>query len=250
MRYALGKRPARAGAVPNRFETFFSATDLPVPPMVFGRPDLVSSWGMLANDEHSDCVWASYAHQTMYWRAFAGAAAPPFTDAAVLSDYSAQTGYVVGRPATDQGTDMGAASLYWQKIGISDATGQRHRIDASVSLRVGDLTELALAVYLGLTVSLGVMLPSAAQDEFDACSPWSSLGPTEGGHAVPVVGRNGRGNFLVVTWGRLQAATPAWIQAVMDEGQMHASAEQLRAIAMTNPRGLDEAGLLAAAGRM
>ena len=41
--------------------------------------------------------------------------------------------------------------------------------------------------------------------------------------------RNSAGNFLVLTWGRLHAATPAWLATYMDEGSAPLSVEMLNA---------------------
>ena len=50
----------------------------------------------------------------------------------------------------------------------------------------------------------------------------------EGGHYVPVIGRNSAGNFLVITWGRLHAATPEFVTKYMDEGIAYLSLEYLK----------------------
>jgi hypothetical protein len=250
MRYALGKNPARAGAVGFKFGTFFSAPGLPAPPLVFGRTFLVSDWQMLGNDSVGDCVWADAAHQTMYWRRLAGTQVA-FDDSVVLADYSACTGYTPGNPATDQGTDLQQAASYRRKIGIADVAGTRHRTDAYVALTVGDLDEITLATYTLWAVSLGIQLPTSAYDQFDRGEVWTPVAgsPVEGGHCVPVVGRNSRGEFLIVTWGRLHAAAASFISTYMDEGIAHLSLEQMRADGVS-PRGFDENGLRQALGKL
>jgi hypothetical protein len=252
MRLKLGKKPARAGAVPNQFSSFFSAVDLPPPPLVFGRPELIRDWGMLGNDICGNCGWCDPAHSTMYWNAIAGKPVPQFTPAAVISDYSAETGYVPGNQSTDQGSDLGQVATYWKNTGVIDASGVRHKIDASLSLRVGDLNELALATYLFGCVSLGVQLPSSAEDQFDQAIPWTLEGSSsnEGGHCTTCVGRNSANNFLVVTWGRLQAVTPAWIAARMDEGVLHLSEEMIKPSDKLSPRGYDKEALLLLMGKL
>lgn len=251
MTLKLGKKPARAGAVPLRFGQFFNSVDLPAPPVVFGRPDLLPNPGMFANDRVSDCVWADFAHQTMYWHALAGTPVPAFTNVAVLSDYSAQAGYVPGKPETDTGTDMGAAFTYWQQTGIVDAVGIRHKVDYSVALRIGDMDEIALAAYLFGAVSLGIEMPASAMDQFNEATPWRLVtgSPKEGGHDVTVIGRNRAGNFLIFTWGRLHAVVPGFFAAVMDEGAVSFSDESLNAKAV-GFRGIDAAGLLAASKQL
>ncbi len=243
MTLALGKRPAR-DAVSFRFATYFDAKALPVPPLVFGKPWLVTDWQLFSNDTVGDCVFAGAAHETMLWRAEAGTPTG-FSDQAVLADYSALTGYTPGNPDTDQGTDMQQAASYRLKTGVADAAGMRHKIDAYVALRPGDLDQLALATFLFGAGGVGIQLPSSAFDQFDNAEPWAPImgAHIEGGHYIPVVGRNRAGNFLCVTWGRLHAITPAFLATYMDEGIGFLSFERLRGNA--SPQGYDAATLQA-----
>jgi hypothetical protein len=244
MALRLGKKPARPNAIRLKFGTFFSSMELPAPPLVFGRPDLVRRWGMLANDEHSCCIYSGGPHETMLWRAWAGLPIPQFTDATTLADYAAVTGFNPADPSTDQGGDMQEAASYRRKIGLIDAAGERHRIDSYVALKAGDLDELALATFTLGAVGLGLEMPSSAMDQFDRAEPWDVIAnsPTEGGHYVPCISRNSHGNFLVVTWNRLHAVTPRFIAKYMDEGVAYLSLEQIRTTGVS-PRGFDEAGL-------
>lgn len=228
---ALGKKPARKGAVSFAFETYFNAKEFPTPPVVFGKTSLVTEWGVLANDTKSDCVFAGAAHETMLWNAESGAKPGlSFSDECVLSDYSAVTGYDPNNPDSDQGTDMQQAAAYRQKIGIMDAGGARHRIDSYVAIKPGNVEQLALATYLFGAVGVGIQFPSNAFDQFDNAEPWRVVSGSElnGGHYVPCVGRNSHGNFLVVTWGRLHGVTPGFLARYMDEGISYLSAEMLK----------------------
>jgi hypothetical protein len=255
MDFMLGKTPARLGAVSLKFATFFSAPDLPTPPLVFGRPGHVpaqkdSPWGMLANDSVGCCVWSDAGHQTMYWRALAGRPVS-FDDNGVLSDYSASTGYIRGNSSTDHGTDLQQAAAYRQKIGVVDASGVRHKTDAYVALEVGNIDQIALATWKLWTVSLGIQFPSSARDQFDRGEVWTPVSGSsiEGGHCVSIIGRNSRGEFLIVTWGQLTAVTPAFISAYMDEGICHLSFDQMKSDDIS-PRGFDENALRAALAQL
>jgi hypothetical protein len=246
MRFKLGKRPARPGAIPLKFSSYFHAAALPPVPAVFGRPQLVSQWGMLGNNLFGDCYWAGAAHETMLLFADNGVPAPLFGTSTVLADYSAATGFKSSNPASDQGTDLGEGAEYRQKIGITDGAGNRHRVDLFAALRVGDLDQIALATFLLGVAGIGVELPSAAEEQFDQMVPWSPVpnDKIEGGHYIPCVGRNAAGNFLFVSWGRLQAATPHWVQTYMDEGVAYMSVERLNAKGLS-PQGYDQAALVA-----
>lgn len=242
-RYKTGKRPARPGAIRHKFASLFDASALPTPPQVFGRTSYFpeDGWGMLANDQVGCCVVAGGMHETMLLSALGGRGAPRFTDRDALADYSAITGYVPGNDDTDNGTDMVDAAHYRQRTGLIDAAGQRHKIDGFAALTPGNVTEVALAVYVFGVVGLGADLPLNAEDQFDAEQPWSLTAHPghDGGHYFPCVGRNHEGNLLVVTWGRLHAVEPAWLAERMDEGVVYISREALRTNTLLNQRSLD-----------
>jgi hypothetical protein len=257
-KYRTGKRPARHGAIRHKFKTFFDASALPTPPTVFGRTSYFpeDGWGMLYNDQAGCCVISGGMHETMLWGALGGHGAPPFTDAQIISDYSAITGYdpkqtdANGDNPTDQGTDMVVAAQYRQTKGLLDAKGIRHKVDGFVSIETGNVEEVALAAYLFGGIGVGALLPADAEDQFDANHPWTVTSKRgEDGHYFPIVGRNHEGNLLAVTWGRLQAVTPQWLAKWMDEGVAYISFESLRQNTMLSQRGMDMAGLRAAFGK-
>lgn len=232
----LGKKAARKGSIALAFETYFSAADLPTPPLVFGKTSLINEWGVLANDKHGCCVWSGAAHETMLWNAEAWEAATValtplgFSDQAVLTDYSAVTGFNPKDPDTDHGTDMQQAAAFRQKTGILDAKGQRHKIDSYVSLKAGNVEQVFLAAYLFGAVGVGIQFPKSAWEQFNQAMPWDPIPHSEmdGGHYTPCVGRNSHGNLLCITWGRLHAMTPAFLARYMDEGVAYLSSEMLR----------------------
>jgi len=66
-------------------------------------------------------------------------------------------------------------------------------------------------------------------DQFNAGKPWDVVpGSTiEGGHYVPLVAH--RENLEVVTWGRVQQMTPAFLERYNDESIVYLSPEMLTA---------------------
>jgi hypothetical protein len=238
LRYKLGKRPARHGAVKFKFADYFNAEMLPPVPAIFGHYSLGCTWGMLANDRYGDCVWAGAAHETMVWNHEVGGSVG-FSDREVLADYSAVTGFDPTDPATDQGTDMTAAASYRRKTGVVDALGKRHQIDSYVALNPGDANQLALATYLFGAVGVGIRLPSSAEQQFDNSHPWTVFPGTNivGGHYIPCIGRNSAGDFLIVTWGRLHAMTPEFYATYCDEVVAYVSLEPLKN--KLSPEGFD-----------
>jgi hypothetical protein len=242
----LGKRPARLGAVSFTFRDFFNPAALPTPPATFGHYSAAGSFGVLGNDQYSDCVFAGAAHETMIWTLEGGRPEARFTTADALDDYAAVTGFNPADPTTDIGTDMQVAASYRRKTGIRDAINQRHTIDSYVALSVGDVDELVLATWLTGAAGVGLQFPMQSMTQFKAGQIWTvpAIPKMDGGHYVPCVGRNSAGNLLVVTWGRLQAMTPAYYQRFSDEALAYISLEILNAKNLS-PEGFDADGLRA-----
>ena len=239
----FGKLPARPDSVTLKFSQVFNEGVLPTPPATFGHENTIpgGSWSMFANDRWGDCVWAGAAHEHMLWTMEGGLPQAKFTSAGVLSDYSVVTGFNPLNPATDQGTDMQVAAAYRQKTGVVDSNGSRHKIDAYSALRVGDVNQLALATWLSGAVGVGVNCPFSMEDQFNSNQPWSVVESDSivGGHYIPCVGRNSVGNFLFITWGRVQAATPEWVAHYMDEGIAYLSLEIINASTKLTPESFD-----------
>jgi hypothetical protein len=241
MMYKLGLNPPRPGSIKMRFGSYLTAAALPPVPAVF--PDFptfarIRNWGMLGNDTAGDCYWAGAAHETMLLYGAAGMKVPMFTTRTTLDDYHAATG------PGDVGTDMQAGCAYRQKKGIVDALGNQHKIEFYTSLTPGNFSELDLAVYLFGVAGIGVQLPDTAEAQFNYGEVWGVEPGSEskGGHYIPCIGRNSHGNYLVVTWGRLQAVDPEWLEEYMDQGVVMVSQERVNAEGLT-PQGINMAQL-------
>lgn len=241
--YRLGKKPARPGAMKLKLSAVLAKADWPVVPVNFGGHNRVRDWGMLGNDKYGDCVWAGAGHEHMMATMVGDVPDATFTTENVLSDYTALTGFSPTDEATDQGTDMVQAAEYRRTTGVVDASGRRHKIAAYLSLKVGDPSQLALAMYLFGIVGIGLRFSNKAMQQFDDHIPWSVVPKAkfEGGHYVPAVGRNSKGHFLVVTWGRLHAMTPSFYAKYCDEAIVYFTDEFL--IDGTTPQGFNLAKL-------
>jgi hypothetical protein len=228
-RFKLGKKPARRGAVKFKLMTYLVKPQLPKPPKVFGHQGLIgANWSMLGNDQYGDCVWAGAAHETMLWNKEAQRTVI-FDDKNVLKDYSTVTGFNANDPNSDQGTDMQVAASYRRKTGVLDADGKRHKLRAYLALKPGDVDQLAIAMYLFSAVGIGIKFPDSAMAQFNAGKPWDVVAgpaPTEG-HYIPGVGRDGKGNIVVVTWGKVQLMTPRFYKKYCDEAVVYISEEML-----------------------
>lgn len=229
-RFKLGKTPARRGAVKFKLKTYLVKHQMPMPPKEFGHQGLIGtkSWGLFSNERYHDCVWAGAAHETMLWNKEAHRTVK-FSDKNVLKDYAAVTGFNPKDPSTDRGTDIQHAASYRRKTGVRDAKGKRHKLRAYLALKPGDDDLLAIAIYLFSAVGIGLRLPESAMKQFAAGKPWDVVRGRHrtGGHYVSGVGRDIEGNFVVVTWGRLQRMTPRFYRRYCDEAIAYISEEML-----------------------
>jgi hypothetical protein len=245
--FKLGKKPARPWAAPgNKFRLgvyLAGPAGLPEIPPVFGHQNLIATWGMLANDRYGDCVWAGAAHETMLYNEEAGGTVA-FTDANVLADYAAVTGFNPGDPSTDQGTDVQDAAAYRRNTGIVDSAGKRHTIAAYLALDPGNLSHLLTAAYLFSAAGIGLNLPASAIDQAKKAEPWDVVpgSPNEGGHYVPLIGRLAGGMLVCVSWGRQQLITERFFQTFCDEAVAYVSTEDL--VKQKSPDGFAYADLI------
>jgi hypothetical protein len=244
MTFKLGKKPARPGAVRLKLASYTNAAALPPLPASFGHDAIIGArgWGMLANDRYGDCVWAGAAHETMLYAKEAGDTVS-FTDADVLGDYAAATGFDPAKPETDQGTDVEEAAEYRRTTGIIDARGLRHKIAAYLALEPGNIQHLFQAAYLFGAAGIGLQLPTTAVTQSKQGRPWEIVAgaPIEGGHYVPLVGRRADG-LHVVSWGADQAMTESFLEQYCDEAIAYVSQECL--VKQKSPEGFAYADLL------
>lgn len=244
MTFKLGKKPARPGAVRLRLASYTDAAGLPPLPAIFGHDATIGAhvWGMFANDRYGDCVWAGAAHETMLLAREAGNVVA-FTDADVLGDYAAATGFDSAKPDTDQGTDVGEAAEYRRLTGIIDAHGCRHRIAAYLALEPGNLEHLYQATYLFGAAGIGLQLPVTALAQSKRGQTWDVVAgaPIDGGHYVPLVGRQAAG-LHVVSWGMLQIMTEKFLEQYCDEAIAYVSQECL--VNQKSPEGFSYADLI------
>jgi hypothetical protein len=239
MKFKYGKKPPRPGAMKLKLRDYLDKVNLPSVPNKFGNLKAWNTmqWGMLGNDNVGDCVIAGFAHQVKMWAATGGTPVN-FTDSQVLGIYSEITGYDPTDPSTDQGTDMVEACQYWKDNGFIG-----HQILGFVSVGVPYIAE---AAYLFGSCGVGLRMTDAQQDQYDHNEPWDVVpdAAVDGGHYVPVIGRNSVGNYLAVTWGKIQAITPTFIEAACDEVVCQVSKDWLNVQQTITPRGLNLTDLI------
>ena len=245
MMLKFGKLPATHDPRDLRFAAYTDlATVLPAVPTTFGYNRLLPHWGMLGNDRYGDCVWAGAAHEEMIWNA-EGKHPVTFSDASVLGDYSAVTGFNPNDPNSDRGTNVRDAANYRLNTGVHDAGGLAHKIGAYVALAPGNVGHVTAAAYLFGAVGLGIQVPASAMNQFNAGQAWDVVpgSAIEGGHYVPYIGHDAN-NLYVVTWGRVQKMTPRFFSTYCDEAYAYLTSEDL-SIYGVSPEGFNMAQLRA-----
>ena len=230
----FGKKPASVNAKDLKLAHYLDTTVLPTswPHPNFGNGSRFRNWLMLGNDEVGDCVIASRCHLTMLDTSIGPEATARFTTASAIAEYSAVTGYDPNDPSTDQGTDMRAMCSYQRKTGLKDADGNRHKIGAYLALEPGNTLQALQAVWLFGGFPFGFTVPESAMEQFDKGEIWDDVGDTNilGGHEVCGVGTmDWHGRLTVVTWGKRQEMTFAFLKAYNDESWAYVDPEILSA---------------------
>jgi hypothetical protein len=213
----LALRPARMGF---EFGALLDRPNLPALPQRFGHvlAQPPGGFGMLGNDKVSNCVCAGGVHEVMVHHIATQRPIPPFSTPTALREYSkmlvAQGGlaYDAADRKTDTGLDPLQVAMFRQRTGITDDAGGVHKVRAFAGVR--DLNDAMYATWFMGVAGLGLMLPNSAEKQFSAGHIWDDLRSApqpSNGHYIVLVDRRRDGNLVVLTWGRLHAATPEYI---------------------------------------
>jgi hypothetical protein len=202
---------------------------------------------MLLNSEISDCTIASVGHMVQQESVYADTPDLIMSDAEALAAYSAVTGYDPARPETDLGAYEGDIGQYWLKTGFH-CGGQLDQIVGFADLNAQNLDELKYSILLSGNAFLGFNLPACAEEDPVWDLPTTADGAVSvGGHAVPAVGWDSRGIY-VVSWGQLIPVTWAFYMKYVDEAHTTLSHRWLHSTGLT-PSGFDWSWLVAASKR-
>jgi hypothetical protein len=212
----LGRNKNDASKPRLELDAYLNVEELATPAVVDFASEVVT-WPMYGNDTIGDCTAACVGHQVQAWTCYTGAEVD-IPEADIIQLYSAVSGYVPGKPSTDQGATVQDTLTYMRKNGVPVAG---HKILAFAQLK--DLSKIHDALWMFGSVYLGFDCPESALEQFDNDQPWSLVpgSPIAGGHAVPLQlsapTLRGVPQYQVVTWGKLQGMTQAFMDTYVEE---------------------------------
>lgn len=237
----MGRLPAKVSLRTPKLQHFLMADLQLAPAAVNWGAAVTLPWGMLKNDDLGDCTGAGAGHATQTWTANTTGEVV-ITDEMTVDFYGNTTGYIRGRPDTDQGGVELDVLKWWQ----ANAFGGVYKIDAFayVDPKNRSLTKTAIHTMGGIYI--GVALPTSAQNQpvWDVI-PGGPHGDGEAGswglHCVWIMAYDETG-LTCVTWGQAWKMTWAFFMTYCDEA--YALLSPLWYASKT-PNGLDVAQLKA-----
>lgn len=237
MNYALGRLPNDPTKPRLKLASFLdTSTDAPASADWLSK---ITDWPMYGNDTVGDCTCAAAGHMIEQWSGYASSV-QEITEDAVMSAYSAVSGYNPNTGANDNGAVMQDVLDYWRKNGIGG-----HKILAFAEVNVSDLNECRLAVAEFGTIYLGINFPASAMDQFNEGKPWDVVrgSQIEGGHAINAGWYDATSNtWKVVTWGQVQEMTQAFFDKYVEEAWVIATEDWVGSDGKV-PTGVDVAAL-------
>jgi hypothetical protein len=221
----------------------------PAPTMVdYSSAAMPSLSNVYVNDRLGCCTVSGVAHLVGVFTGNAGSCVT-FSDDDIIKMYSAVSGYVPGKPSTDQGADEVTVLNYWQQSGIAGA----HQINGWVMVDPSDVQEYKAAIWLFESLYFGIELPDAWISPFPSASgfTWDKAGAPDpqNGHCVVATGFTPDG-VNICTWGMQGLMTDAAIQeyaAASAGGQLSCmlSLESIMKATQKAPSGFDWTQLVA-----
>lgn len=215
-KFCLGKNPPLVDERTLRFALYVQPQRLPLPPAAVDYGKAVTHWPMYANERYGDCTCAAAGHMIQNWRTNTGGSPRKPTTEEVVAFYSQFT-----KPGPENGVDVLRVLRRWRSEGLAG-----DRIEAFVSLRLGDTVEVKQSVQIFGGCYIGVVLPKFLTHADDPLAkrwdvpPQGRRGGGErdpnGGHAIPAVAYDAD-HLYVVTWGAVKAMTWSFYIAYADE---------------------------------
>lgn len=240
--YPLGKKPVRHDPRTFKLATYLT-TALSPPPEEVSRVTHVPSWPVFLNDELGDCVIAAMGHMQMQWSYYVtnGTAMKTATNNQVLVAYEALSGFIPGRPSTDDGVVMLDALNYWRKIGFNG-----EKIAAYMSVDFSNLTQVFQAIQLFGNLFVGLAMPVSAQgqDSWTVHSGAASTPGSWGGHCVMIPAASPI-TMTAITWGERLKMSHNFFKDYVEEAYVVLSPDWLSSATGLSPDSLNLDQLLA-----
>ena len=188
---------------------FYQNNPLPKAPDKIDVPAVVN-WGMLGNDKYGDCTFAGIAHAEMAAAQALGLDEKAPIEQEVVQAYLSYTG---GR---DQGAVEADLLKFWQDNVLFNG-----KVAAYAPTDIADFDELKSVISSYGVSYIGISVPAPCEQQFAQGQPWALTGtPADnnimGGHCVVLVGYDEK-YFYCITWGKIQAIEPTWLQSYMQE---------------------------------
>lgn len=231
----LGRKPKVEDARTLRLAKYLDLAEaLPATPPSADWVTGVPSWPMYGNDRLGDCTCAAVGHMIQAWSQAAGGL-KTFADADIEALYIPDTG------TQDDGRSEMDVLNYWRQTGVGQPS-YADRIIAYASVDPSNIDEVkaAISFFGGLYVGIGLPLTAQGQSVWDVVSdlPGRNEPYSWGGHAVPILGYNQSGEYVVVTWGAPLTMTQAFWTMYGDEAYAIISPDFIGAAGVT-PAGFD-----------
>ncbi len=200
-RKALPQFPAKLRQYPRYLKP---AVRLPNAPEVLHAYKKVDRWPLDGNAHYGDCTMAAAAHAIHFWNILTHQSNPVPLTSMIVDEYLKLT-----RGADMAGLIQSEVLKKWHRTGLWG-----NRILGYTPINVHDIGLIKQATYLYGLVYAGVQLTKSADQQWKQKQPWSLVRDWKkdvplGGHAVPIVGYD-RTGFYVVTWGTVQKMTYEW----------------------------------------
>ena len=209
----FGKHPPKIDYRTLRFRSY-ATSKLPAPPPAqnvlprlydkLNVNDPTMLFPMDGNDAVGDCTIAGVAHAITTYRGAVGQK-KIMTTKAVLKVYYHLTG------GPDTGLVMLDVLNYWRQKKIG---GDEILAYVTIDPKNHDHIKQAIGLFNG--VYLGFQVQEQCLQQFDQGQPWTPGKLTNDGHAVYAVGYDQQG-LILLTWGKTQRATWAWLDECVDE---------------------------------
>lgn len=185
-------------------------TTLPTAPLVDFAPNYV--YPMFGNDQWGDCVCADEGHsQQVVTGLLTGNEYVPTLQEIEIWYETQNPSWTPASGSEGNGMDMQTFLEY--------LTAQK-KVLGFAKVDFHNVSLFQAAIYLGLSIKVGVQLQQAQMDQFNEGKNWDYVTGSKniGGHDICFLGYNATTKmYFLVTWGKLIQCTQAFVDNLVDE---------------------------------